>query len=210
MVGRAQTAVVASARPLLLEGLAAALADDLQVVDRIRPTSIVTSVAEHRPDLLVLAVRGREDEPFGAVARATSGQPGLKVLVVADAASVTELREAVVAGVQSLLLGDAEIAEVRRAALATLAGERVLDPEVAIQLAGSWSGDQGAAAAALTARELDVLGLLAEGMTNKDIGTELTLSPRTVKTHVQNLLVKLDTPDRTGAVAQGFRRGLIV
>jgi DNA-binding NarL/FixJ family response regulator len=54
-----------------------------------------------------------------------------------------------------------------------------------------------------------VLQLLAEGMTNAEIGTRLGVSARTVKTHVQNLLAKLDTPDRTGAVARGFRLGLI-
>ena len=156
-----------------------------------------------------MAVRGREDEPFAEIAEVTGGREALRVLVVADAASVVELREAVVAGVHSLLLGDAEVDEVRAAALATLAGERVLDPEVAVQLAGTWSSGAAADDVTLTARELDVLTLLAEGMTNKQIAVELSLAPRTVKTHVQNLLAKFDTPDRTGAVAHGFRRGLL-
>jgi DNA-binding NarL/FixJ family response regulator len=54
-----------------------------------------------------------------------------------------------------------------------------------------------------------VLQLLAEGLTNQQIGSRIGLPSRTVKTHVQNLLAKLDAPDRTGAVARGFRLGLI-
>lgn len=205
-----RTAVVASGRPLLLAGLRAVLsADGMDVLAAVTPAQIVPSVAAHQPDLLVVAVHGREDDPFREIAAATAVADDLRVLAIADQATVLELREAIVAGVQSLLLGDADLDEVRRAATATADGERVLDPEVAIQLAGSWAGEDSSNQASLTARELDVLRLLAEGMTNKEIGGELELSPRTVKTHVQNLLVKLDTPDRTGAVAQGFRRGLI-
>jgi DNA-binding NarL/FixJ family response regulator len=122
---------------------------------------------------------------------------------------VIELREAIVAGVQSLLLADVGVAELQEAIVATADGTRVLAPEVAIQLAGSWASEPATGEAQLTARELQVLQHLAEGMTNAQVAAELDLSPRTVKTHVQNLLVKLDTPDRTGAVAQGFRRGLI-
>ena len=206
-----RTAVVACARPLVLAGLRATVGGDeaLDVVDAVGTEGIVEAVTRHQPDLLVIAVHGREDDPFREVASAVAVADDLHVLAIADAASVVELREAIVAGVQSLLLGDATIEQVRDAARDTADGQRVLDPEIAIQLAGSWADDVGVPEASLTSRELDVLRLLAEGMTNKQIGAELDLAPRTVKTHVQNLLVKLDTPDRTGAVAQGFRRGLI-
>ena len=110
---------------------------------------------------------------------------------------------------QSLLLADCSRDELRDAIRQTAAGTRVLAPDVALQLAGSWTAEPASGESQLTARELQVLQWLAEGLTNASIADELDLSPRTVKTHVQNLLVKLDARDRTGAVAEGFRRGLI-
>ena len=80
-----------------------------------------------------------------------------------------------------------------------------------MQLATAWHDDPRASASpsSLTPRELEVVTLLADGLTNETIGQRLGLSSRTVKTHVQNLLSKLDARDRTGAVARAFRLGLI-
>jgi len=123
---------------------------------------------------------------------------------------VIDMREAVIAGVDSFLLASAPVGEVRDAAVATARGDRIISSSIAMQLAGSWRTEPHATgAASLTPRELEVLQLLAEGLTNDRIGERIGLSSRTVKTHVQNLLLKLDAGDRTGAVARGFRLGLI-
>lgn len=206
------TIVVADDRPVVRLGLhaSAAGAEACEVKAAASISKVVEAVQAERPSLLVLAVRENDPDPFRAVAAARALHPSMKVLAIVDAASVVDLREAVVAGVDSLLLSSAGIDEIRRACAATAAGERVVSPEVAMQLAGSWRPDQDRAQpASLTARELEVLQLLAEGLTNQQIGDRLTVSPRTIKTHVQNLLSKLETPDRTGAVARGFRLGLI-
>ncbi len=206
------TTVVADDRPVVRLGLhaAAAGAENCEVTAAATIGKVVEAVQAQRPSLLVVAVRENDPDPFRAVAAARALHPAMRVLAIVDAASVIDLREAVVAGVDSLLLSGAGVDEIRRACSATGRGERVVSPEVAIQLAGTWRPEyERSEPASLTARELQVLQLLAEGLTNQQIGDRLTVSPRTIKTHVQNLLSKLDTPDRTGAVARGFRLGLI-
>jgi DNA-binding NarL/FixJ family response regulator len=205
-----RTAVVAASRPLVRAGLRAATASDgVVVAASTEPSSLADAVEVHEPDLVVVAVTAVDVDPYSEIARVMSIDPACHVLAIVEDASVIDLREAIVAGVQSLLLADVELDELRDAIIGTVDGERVLAPEVAVQLADSWTADRADVRAQLTARELEVLQHLAEGRTNAQVADELGVSPRTVKTHVQNLLAKLDTPDRTGAVAQGFRRGLI-
>ncbi|MFP5310532.1 MAG: LuxR C-terminal-related transcriptional regulator [Actinomycetes bacterium] len=205
------TLVVTDDRPLVRAGLCAVLgAGDATVVGADRTDGLLGLVESRTPDVAVVGIDQHDADPFHAIAVARSVRPELHVLVVAESINVVDLREAVIAGVDSFVLSRASESELRAAVTATAAGERVVPPEVAVQLAASWRTEQpGPGGDAVTPRELEVLQLLAEGMTNAEIGTRLGVSARTVKTHVQNLLAKLDTPDRTGAVARGFRLGLI-
>lgn len=206
------TAVVADARPTVRAGLRAILADaaDLDVAADVAFADAVEQVTHLRPELLVVGLRDDDPETFRIVATAKAVRDDLKALVVADCATVIDLREAVIAGVDSFLLSTAGAEELRDAVERTVRGERIVSPSIAMQLAGSWRQEEPeGGASALTAREIEVLQLLAEGLTNQQVGQRLGLSARTVKTHVQNLLVKLDVPDRTGAVARAFRLGLI-
>ncbi|MDX1658903.1 MAG: response regulator transcription factor [Nitriliruptorales bacterium] len=202
--------VIADDRPVIRGGVAAVLDRDLDIVADCDLDHLVEIVEREQPDVVVMTVRENDPDPFRVVASVKSLRPDTKVLVVGDGASVVDLREAVIAGVDSYLLTNAPPAEIVSAVQATAAGERTVSPEVAMQLAGSWKDapidDEGTS---LTPRELEVLQLLAEGLTNAQVGERLGVSARTIKTHVQNLLAKLDVPDRTGAVARGFRLGLI-
>jgi DNA-binding NarL/FixJ family response regulator len=211
---RARTAVVVAAddRPVVRAGLRAVLtADDhLELRAAVPLRHLTEAIERHLPNVIVIAVRENHPDPFRPVATAKALHPECRVLVIADVASVVDLREAVLAGVDSFLLSDATEDDIREGARATARGDRVVSPEVAMQLAGAWRGDSALSdESPLTPRELEVLQLLAEGLTNQEIGGRLDLSARTIKTHVQNLLAKLDVPDRTGAVARGFRMGLI-
>ena len=208
---RTATIVVADDRPMIRAGILAALAlDDNLVVAADCPLRLaVEAVETHRPDVMVVVLREGDPEPFRAMAAAKALRDELHVLSLADNVTSSGLREAVIAGTDGFLLTHAPLAEVASAIAATARGERVVSPEVAVHLVGSWRSSDGPDRASLTPREMDVLELLAEGMTNSDVGARLEVSPRTVKTHVQNLLAKLDVPDRTGAVARGFRLGLI-
>ena len=208
---RTVVAVVADDRPIVRAGLETVVGTgDVELADSVPIEGIVAAIEAALPSVLVVAVRANDPDPFRVVATAKALHPELRVLAIADAASVVDLREAVIAGVDSFLLSDAGRADIRDAVRATARGERVVSPEVAMQLAGSWRSDTGGdEPASLTPRELEVLQLLTEGLTNQEIGDRLGLSARTIKTHVQNLLAKLDVPDRTGAVARGFRLNLI-
>jgi DNA-binding NarL/FixJ family response regulator len=201
--------VVSDARPVVRAGLCAAIEPVADVTD-VPLEHAVARVLADGPDVLVTGLRIDDVETFKVVAGANAGLPALKVLIVADGATVIDLREAVIAGVDSFVLASSPVGEVRDATVRTARGERIISPSIAMQLAGTWRQDpREAGASALTPRELEVLQLLAEGLTNERIGERIGLTSRTVKTHVQNLLVKLDVPDRTGAVARGFRLGLI-
>ncbi|MDX1620674.1 MAG: response regulator transcription factor [Nitriliruptorales bacterium] len=204
------TVVVADDRPVLRAGLRAVLEDDTEVKAAVDFDTLVETVEREQPDVLVLTVRENDPDPFRVVATVKGLRPATGILIIGDGASVVDLREAVIAGVDSYLLTNAPPAEIVAAVEATAAGERKVSPEVAMQLAGAWKHEPvDNEGTSLTPRELEVLQLLAEGLTNAQIGERLNLSSRTIKTHVQNLLSKLDVPDRTGAVGRGFRLGLI-
>lgn len=208
---RTTTVLVADGRPVVRAGLATVLgADGIDLVGACALEETVEHVTSQRPQVLVAGLRDDDPETFRVVATAKAVHDDLHALVVADGATVIDLREAVIAGVDSFLLSTVTAEELCDAVARTGRGERIVSPSIAMQLAGSWRQEpRGSGASALTARELEVLQLLAEGLTNQQVGTRLGLSARTVKTHVQNLLVKLDVPDRTGAVARAFRLGLI-
>lgn len=201
--------LIADDRPVVRVGLATLLAP-FSVVGEVSIDGLVEALLDTGASLLVVGVRDDQPAAFQAIARATTRRPELRVLVVADSASVIELREAVIAGVDSFLLTSASVDELRDAVRATATGERVIAPSIAIQLATSWSTEPTrTGAAVVTEREREVLRLVADGLTNEQISTQLGLPSRTVKTHVQNLLGKLDVPDRTAAVARALRLGLI-
>lgn len=203
--------VVLDDRPIVRAGLRTALGGDGVAHVEDGPLGEAVNLVEaFRPRVVVVVVRGGNVEPFRAVATSKALRADVRVLVLADAVNAADLREAVVAGADSFLLTSAPIAELQRAVQATAKGERVVSPEVAVHLVGSWRPEEPPPQRAnLTPRELSVLNLLSEGLTNQQIADRLSVSPRTVKTHVQNLLAKLDSPDRTGAVARGLRLGLI-
>lgn len=203
-------ALVVDDRPMIRAGVLAALADRSDEIATGDLDEAVTMVEAYTPRVLIVILRGDDPEPFRAIATTKALRDDLHVLVLADEVTAADLREAVVAGADSFLLTSAPLAEVQRAVETTARGERVVSPEVAMHLVGTWRPDDpDSQRAQLTPRELDVLELLTEGLTNAQIADRLDVSPRTIKTHVQNLLAKLDVPDRTGAVARGFRLGLI-
>ena len=201
--------VVADDRPIVRAGIEALLAASsaVSVVETCSLQDVNEHVARTRPDVVVLALSAGHPEALEAAARLKSDDVA-RVLLLVDRMTAAELRDAVVAGVDGILVTTAHADELPRAAAATARGERVISPEVAMDLVGSRRGNSRTGSD-LTPRELEVLPLLAEGLTNHAIAEQLSLSPRTVKTHVQNLLAKLGVADRTGAVARAFRLGLI-
>lgn len=210
---RRATVVATDPRPVVRAGLQAVLGsrDEVALELVCAPEDVLAAIDEHLPAVLVVSISGGEADPFRLVATAKALHPALAVMVITDATSVVDLREGVAAGADSFLLSDATPSELADGVLATARGDRAVSPAVAMQLASAWHEDTRTRSTSqhLTPRELEVVTHLADGMTNQQIGEALGLSARTVKTHVQNVLGKLDAPDRTGAVAKAFRLGLI-
>lgn len=209
--GAPPTLIVADDRPVLRAGLATLL-KPLPVAIELPLTGLAEALDEHgglEVDLLVVGVRDADPEAFASIASVATRRRSLPVLAVADSASVIELREAVIAGVDSFLLTSTPADELRDAVRRTLAGERVIAPSIAIQLASAGRPGDAGGVAALTRQELDVLRLASDGMTNDAIAEELGIGSRTVKTRIQAVLGKLEVPDRTAAVARALRLGLI-
>jgi DNA-binding NarL/FixJ family response regulator len=144
-------------------------------------------------------------EATEAIARA---HPEVKVVVLTSFGEVERVHAALAAGAAGYLLKDAEPAEVVAAIRAAAAGEVHLDPAVARQLIRRMAGPQ-VGLAALTAREREILVLVAQGHSNRDIADRLVISERTARTHVSNVLAKLQLPSRTQAALLAIREGLI-
>jgi DNA-binding NarL/FixJ family response regulator len=111
------------------------------------------------------------------------------------------------AGAQGYLLKDAEPEELSRAIRSLMRGGAALEPKVAARLLGQFSDEDPREE--LSARELEVLKLLATGGSNKAIGLQLGLSENTVKTHISHIFAKLDVQSRAEAVSTAMQRGLI-
>jgi DNA-binding NarL/FixJ family response regulator len=168
-----------------------------------------------RPDVAVMDVRMPVLDGIEAT-RLLAG-PGVpepvKVLVLTTFNLDEYVYEALRAGASGFLLKDAPPDRLLHGIRTVAAGAALLDPEVTLRLVGRHAARIRPAAPPaeqrLTARELEVLRLLAEGLSNSEIAAALVLSPETVKTFVSRILTKLDLRDRVQAVVYAYRHGLV-
>ena len=193
--------VVADDAVLLREGLVRLLAEDgHQVVAAVGDgPALVEAVVSHRPDVSVVDVRmppTHTDEGLRAAITARSRLPGAPMLVLSQYVEVSYARDLLAdgSGAVGYLLKDrvARVAEFLDALGRVARGATVLDPQVIAQLlAGQRRGDP---LAALTGRERELLGLMAEGHSNTAIASRLVLSASAVEKHIGNIFAKLGLP----------------
>jgi DNA-binding NarL/FixJ family response regulator len=152
-------------------------------------------------------------EPMGgieATAAIKERYPAVEVVAVTSFVEEDKVHAALEAGASGYLLKDAEADEVAAAVRAARRGEVHLDPAVARQLTASLRrGPSADPRGLLTAREREILVLVAQGMANKAIAGELVISERTARTHVSNILAKLGLSSRTQAALWAVREGLV-
>jgi DNA-binding NarL/FixJ family response regulator len=144
-------------------------------------------------------------EATEAISRA---HPEVKVVVLTSFGEVERVHAALAAGAAGYLLKDAEPEEVGTAIRAAAVGEVHLDSAVARQLTRRMTAPQ-VGLSALTAREREILALVAQGHSNREIAEQLVISERTARTHVSNVLSKLQLSSRTQAALLAIREGLI-
>jgi DNA-binding NarL/FixJ family response regulator len=151
-------------------------------------------------------------EPMGgieATAAIKERYPGVEVVAVTSFVEEDKVHAALEAGASGYLLKDAEADEVVAAVRAAQRGEVHLDPAVTRQLTASLRrGPSADPKALLTAREREILLLVAQGKANKEIAAALVISERTARTHVSNILAKLGLSSRTQAALWAVREGL--
>jgi DNA-binding NarL/FixJ family response regulator len=180
---------------------------DLSVVGEASSgPSGVSAAVEHRPDIVLMDLRMPDGDGVSATEQILARVPGVRVMVLTTYESDRDILRAIEAGACGYLLKDASPAELADAVRAAARGETVLAPSVASTLVRQV---REPAPPALSAREAEVLRLVAQGLTNADIGKQLFISEATVKTHLLRVFNKLDVADRTAAVTTAMRHGLL-
>lgn len=192
--------VIAEDAVLLREGVAGLLEESgHQVLARVGDASaLLAVVAEHEPDLAIVDVRmppGFKDEGLVAAEAIRERHPEVGVLLLSQHIEVSQSLHLFTSGGFGYLLKDRILAvdEFLDAARRVATGGNALDPEVVRALIASQAAPRGALDA-LSAREYEVLELVAEGLTNSAIAQRLWLTERTVNAHVSAILAKLDLP----------------
>jgi len=175
------------------------------------------AVMELTPDVVLMDVRMPGMDGLTALERLKQISPRTSVIMVTLYDDSDYLLRAVLAGAAGYILKDADRSDLVRAVRVTAEGGAIVDPSMLPQLLGRMSAmmaTQPAEASCaglvdLTERELEVLRLVADGRTNQEIAADLVIGATTVKTHVQNILQKLNVSDRTQAAVYAVRCGLI-
>jgi DNA-binding NarL/FixJ family response regulator len=200
--------LVVDDHPIVRDGIKGMLAGDpdFEVVGEAGDgADAVTLAAALKPDVVLLDLRMPGVDGLSAIR--TMAQRGLasRVLVLTTYDTERDVLPAIEAGATGYLLKDTPRAELERAIRAAARGEATLSPSVATTLLGRV---RTPAREALSQRELDVLGLVADGSTNREIATRLFVSEATVKSHLLHIYTKLGVNDRASAVATAFDLGL--
>jgi len=237
MPGEQVTVVVADDQSAVREGLVLLLGTlpGIAVVGQAADgEAAVELVAAARPQVVLMDLNMPGCDGATATARITAGHPGTRVVVLTTYADDESIIGALRAGALGYLTKDATRSEIGRAIHAAAAGQAILDPSVqqrllnaavrAPEAPGPSGGGPGATPAAaqagpvpspadpgeLTPREADVLRLIAEGQSNREIARTLFVSEATVKTHVNRIFAKTGSRDRAQAIRYAYTHGYAV
>ena len=192
--------------PLLREGIAAlvnAESDMKLVAEASNGKDAIEKFRLHRPDVTLMDLQMPTLNGIEAIIGIRGEFPGARIIVLTTYAGDVQVLRALKAGARGYILKG----HVRRELLDTIravhAGQKRIPPDVAAELVDHAAED------ALSAREIEVLRLIAAGNANKEIAGQLSIAEETVKSHISNILAKLGANDRTHAVTIAVKRGII-
>ncbi|GAA1720196.1 response regulator transcription factor [Kribbella yunnanensis] len=168
----------------------------------------VQLVAEHNPDVLLVDLRMPNVDGVEATRQVRAEYPQTEVVVLSTYSDDDSVLSALRAGARGFLTKDADAEAIGRALEAAAAGQSILDADVQRRLIEGATAAPKPVDTGLTPRELDVLRLIAEGLSNTEIARHLVVSEATVKTHINHLFAKANLRDRAQAVAYAYRLGL--
>lgn len=201
------TVLLADDHEVVREGLRLALlrSPHIRVVGEAPDGATAVSLAERRrPDVIVMDLRMPEMDGIEATEEIMRRVPESKVLIFTAYSEKALLQRGLESGARGYILKEAPHETLLRAIEKIAAGETFVDPALMSALTQTRDGTD-----VLTAREREILQLLADGMSNADVAAQLFISQETVKSHVRHILTKLEADTRTQAVAIALRDAMI-
>jgi two-component system, NarL family, response regulator LiaR len=209
------TVLLVDDHAMVRQGVRAFLAtqpDLLVVAEAASGTEAVTLASQNVPDVVLIDLIMPDMDGVEATRRIKQASPRSQVVVVTSYHEDEHIFPALKAGALSYLLKDLSSEELAAAIRKAALGEAVLHPRVAARVIKELQGPRAEKVnpfTELTERELEVLKLIASGMSNAEMATKLVLSEKTIKGHVSNILSKLHLVDRTQAAVYAWREGIV-
>jgi DNA-binding NarL/FixJ family response regulator len=207
--GGAVRLLIADDHPAIIDAVASFVADedDIELVARaVDGEHALRLIADRRPDVAVLDIRMPHLGGIEILKRLAGADSAPAVILYTGYPERSLLLESLDAGARAFLRKESPLSDLVRAIRIVAAGGTFIDPELAGVLAGPQATER---LPSLTKREREILRLLADGMRNEQVGSVLSISPLTVRTHVKHAMEKLEADTRTQAVASALRQSLI-
>jgi len=200
--------------PVVREGLSAMLSrePDIDVVGEAENGRIAIEKArELQPDIILMDLRMPEVDGVEAMRQIKADHPNMQFIVLTTYDNDEYIFKGIEAGARAYLLKDAPREDLFKAIRAVSRGESLIEPAVAGKVLDRLTelSRQVQALETLSEREVEVLTLIAKGGSNKLVAASLNISESTVKTHIQSIFHKLDVNDRTEAVTEAIKKGII-
>jgi DNA-binding NarL/FixJ family response regulator len=206
--------LIADDHPLTRDGIKAALATDpgLTVVAEATDGEEAVKLTEkHQPDVVLMDVRMPRLGGIAATREITRSAPATRVLILTVEETQARMGDAIQAGAAGYLLKDVDAPALARAVRLAAEGCAVIHPDLTKQFIDEVrqlsSGERSTTA--LSGREVEVLQMIADGSTNKEVADALQISPQTVKTYLERIFTKLGVSDRTRAVTVALKLGIL-
>jgi DNA-binding NarL/FixJ family response regulator len=198
--------LMADDHPVVRTGIRAMIAhesDMLVVAEAADGAEAVSLYEQHKPDVVLMDLRMPRQNGVASIRAIVAGDSSARIVALTSYEGDSDIYQALDAGACGYLIKDTLGVEVVEAVRSAAAGRRVVPPSVASRLA------EFVPRVDLTPRELEVLGLAAKGLRNRDIARVIGRTQETVKVHLKHVMAKLDVADRTEAVVVALQRGII-
>ncbi|HEY2129030.1 MAG TPA: response regulator transcription factor [Streptosporangiaceae bacterium] len=207
--------VLGDGQRLFIDAMAAALTANGATVTAVAtsPAEVLAAIGRHRPDLCLLATRFNGHDSFDLLDMICRRHPQIKIVMLADSRDPAASSDVLSAGAAGLIRKDQHLIEIMRILADVLAGEQLVDTELTQsggnELNPRVPSDSSWLARLLTLREQEVLMLIMEGKSTKQIARSLAISMSTARTHIQSVLVKLGAHSRLEATSMVARFCLV-
>jgi DNA-binding NarL/FixJ family response regulator len=198
--------LVADDHPVVRTGLAGVISQQPElalVAEAANGRQALERFREHRPDVVLMDLRMPDMDGVSAIEAIRAEFPDARILALTTYEGDVDIHRALEAGARGYLIKDMLLTDVLRAIRAVHRGERVIPMAVAAKLAEFTPRTD------LTRREVEVLQLVARGLSNRDVAGVIGRTDETVKVHLKNIFAKLGVADRTEAVTLAFSRGIL-